>query len=109
LLTSHEGEVFGRVAEVRHWLHIRLTNLTNTSQANEDLVLDDYKSVSPGRIKVRFSTKSLITIKDKIDPYFLFPKEGLASASYMAKLGSCSTYSGVGEFESLNSCSIFSC
>jgi hypothetical protein len=27
------------IAEVRHWWHIHHTNLTNTSQATEDLVL----------------------------------------------------------------------
>jgi hypothetical protein len=86
-----------------------MSGLKIYSQATEDLILDNCKGASPGRIKVIFLTKSLITTKDKIDPYFLFPKRGLASASYMAKLGSRSSYSGVGEFESLNSCSIFSC
>jgi hypothetical protein len=34
-----------------------MINLTNTSQATEDLGLGDYKSASPGRNKVSFLTE----------------------------------------------------
>jgi hypothetical protein len=79
--------VFRGITEVCHWWHIWLTNLTNTSQATEYFALDDCKGASPGRNKVSLSTKSLIIIKDIIGPHFHSPKRGLASASYMAKLG----------------------
>jgi hypothetical protein len=51
-ITSHGCEVFRWIVEVHHLWHIRLTNLTNTSQATEYLVLGDFKSASPRRNKV---------------------------------------------------------
>jgi hypothetical protein len=42
-ITSPGCEVFRGIAEVCHWWHTRLTILTNTSQATENLVLDDCK------------------------------------------------------------------
>jgi hypothetical protein len=53
LVSQHmTWEVFRGIAEVHHWWHIHQTNWTNTSQATEDLVLDDCKSASPMRNKV---------------------------------------------------------
>jgi hypothetical protein len=48
-ISSHGGEVFRGIVEVRHLWHIRLTNLTNTSQATKYLVHGDCKSESPRR------------------------------------------------------------
>jgi hypothetical protein len=42
---------------VRHLWHIRLINLTNTSQATEYLVLGDCKSASPRRNKASSITE----------------------------------------------------
>jgi hypothetical protein len=64
-ILSHGCEVFRGIAEVHHWWHIRLTNLTNTSQATEDLVLDNCKSASPRRNKVSFLTELLVSTKGK--------------------------------------------
>jgi hypothetical protein len=65
-VTSHGREVFRGIAEVCHWWHTRHTNLTNTSQATENLVLDDCKSASPGRNKVSFLTEPLVSSKGKV-------------------------------------------
>jgi hypothetical protein len=51
---------------VCHWWHTCLTTLTNTSQATKNLVLDDCKSVSPGRNKVSIMTEPLVSTKGKI-------------------------------------------
>jgi hypothetical protein len=70
-ITSHGCEVFGGIAEVCHWWHTRLTTLTNTSQATENLVLDNCKSASPRRNKVSSLTKPLVSTKGKILVYNL--------------------------------------
>jgi hypothetical protein len=51
---------------VRHLCHIHMTNLTNTSQEIEYLVLSDCKSASPGGNNVNFSTEPLVSTKGKI-------------------------------------------
>jgi hypothetical protein len=77
---------------VYHWWHTRPINLINTSQATKYLVLGDCKNVSPGRNKVSFLTKQLVSTKGRI----------LVNTLLSLQLG---------RFEDvlLNSCSIMSC
>jgi hypothetical protein len=61
------------IAEVRHWWHTRLPNLTNTSQATENLVLGNCKGASPGRNRVSSLTEPLVSTKGKIFVIILLP------------------------------------
>jgi hypothetical protein len=65
-IPSHGCEVFRGIAEVCHWWHTRPTNLINTSQATQYLVLGDCKSASPGRNKIGILTEPLVWTKGKI-------------------------------------------
>jgi hypothetical protein len=60
---------------LKFFIYYTVSGQKISSQATEYLVLGDFKSASPERNKVSYSTKSLIITKDRIDPYFLFPKE----------------------------------
>jgi hypothetical protein len=71
-ITSHGCEVFRGIGEVCHWWYTRPTNLINTSQATEDLVLGDSKSASPGRNKVNFLTEPLVSTKAKYSTTHFF-------------------------------------
>jgi hypothetical protein len=64
-ITSHGCEVFRGIAEVCHWWHTRLTNLTNTSQATEYFVLGDCKRASPGRKKGQLLDKAIGVNQEK--------------------------------------------
>jgi hypothetical protein len=65
-ISSHGGGVFKGIVDVWHSCHIHVTNLTNTSQEIEYLVLGNCKSASPGRNKVNFSIEPLVSTKGKI-------------------------------------------
>jgi hypothetical protein len=53
-----------------------VTGLKISSQAAEDLILDECKSANLRRNKVSFSTESLVTTKGIIDSCTLIPREG---------------------------------
>jgi hypothetical protein len=66
LLTSHGCEVFRKVGEVLHMRQCLVPGLKISSQATEDLILDDCKGASPWRNKVNSLTEPLVSNKGKI-------------------------------------------
>jgi hypothetical protein len=73
LLTLHGCEVFGKVGEVLHMRQCLVSGLKIPSQATESLILDDCKSASLGRNKVKFLTEPLVSSKGKIFVNILLP------------------------------------
>jgi hypothetical protein len=72
-ITSHGCEVFRGIAEVLHMWQCLVIGLKISSQAIESLILDDCKSASPGRNKVKFLTEPLVSSKGKIFVNILLP------------------------------------
>jgi hypothetical protein len=65
-ISSHGCEVFRGIVEVLLRRQCLVSGLKISSQATENLVLDDCKGASPGRNKVSFLTEPLVSTKGKI-------------------------------------------
>jgi hypothetical protein len=70
-ITSHGCEVFRGIVEVLHMRQCLVSGLKISSQATEDLILDDCKGASPWRNKVNSLTEPLVSTKGKILVYTL--------------------------------------
>jgi hypothetical protein len=73
LLTSHGSEVFGKVVKVLHVRQCIVSGLKISSQAAENLILDDSLGASLGRNKVSSLTEPLVSTKSNIFVNILLP------------------------------------